>query len=166
MVEKNNNLLVVAGIAALFLLSGRESTSGGVSGSGGKSTAITGVTPEQPTLPAPYQPPAPQPQYYQPEVGEPIFDLGYPLYPLSKKSTGRLWSQSPDVSNVLDTIKKQDATVYVSKKASDPRMVEYYVEIGGNTGIKPTSEPKKSSGGIVRNTPVKNIAQEGSMGGF
>ncbi len=168
---KGKDFIFIGALAAgaYLLLGGSGAAGGGTEGGGGKkATVVTGSllgTPDQATPAAPTQTTF-QPSQY-------LLDLmngqqnPYQMTPLSPARTQRLWSSNPEVSSVLSTIKKQGATVYTQPQKNDSRMVDYYVEIGGKTGLQPASTKKSSSSGsLVRNTPVKNYAQSGSPGGF
>jgi hypothetical protein len=205
------SIVVIGALAAgAYLLLSGSGIGGGAEGSGSKkATAITGINPTDPTTPSnPTAPSAPtiwdptptsnqapfQPspyllgliaqKYAAPQNNNTV------LTPMSKKESSKLWSRDSGVSTVLSEIQKQGATVYTAPTPYDNRMVDYYVEIGGNTGLqdvskisaidtrtslqqkmgvvlKPSSSSssstKKSSGNVQG---VRNIAQSGSPGGW
>ncbi len=174
---KGKDFIFIGALAAgaYLLLGGSGAAGGGTEGGGGKkATVLTGSLLGTPTDPA--TPAAPTQTTFQPS--QYLLDLmngqqnPYQMTPLSPARTQRLWSSNPEVSSVLSTIKKQGATVYTQPQKNDSRMVDYYVQLGGKTGLQPTTAPtvsskkSSSSGSLVRNTPVKNYAQSGSPGGF
>lgn len=149
---KGKDILVIGALAgAAYLLLGGSGAEGGVSGGGGKKATVeTGfLVPQapQPINPPVYTPPQyQQPVYQQPEFPRPPIDIGgTKLYPMSSGRRDALWSRDDSVSSILNTSKKQDAIVYTSPQQNDSRMVDYYVEIGGPTGINPTTTKKESS---------------------
>lgn len=170
---KGKDIIVIGALAAgaYLLLGGSGLAGGGTEGGGGKkATVVTGSLVGNPTN-------AEQAASYNPAQGsfqpsQYLLDLmngqqNMAMTPLSPQATSRLWSNDSGVSRVLADVKKQGATVYSQPKLNDSRMVDYYVEIGGKTGLQPTTvSSKKSSSSSSRNTPVKNYAQSGSPGGF
>lgn len=157
--------LIGAGIAAYLLLEGSSALGGGASGGGGgkKATAITGVVPnpgqQTPTFPDTTNPSGDvYKQTFQ--ISDKILNAMYeqerqdntPSYAkelgltaLTKKETNSLYSSNSSVSNVLSDVRQQGATVYTAPQQYDSRMVDYYVEIGGPTGIAPPSTKKEAS---------------------
>ncbi len=145
MENKNIIILAAAGIAAYLLLGKGDGGIGGGGTDGSKKGSVYyadvpggGETANPPSnsVPTPTS-------SYQPQIEEAFRPNEYGMTPLSKKAAGRLWSSDTEVSNVLDVAKSQNATIYTAPKANDSRMVEYYVEIGGKTGISPTTTKKE-----------------------
>jgi len=114
--ENKNILLIAAAVAAYFVLGGKDLLSGGVSGGGGskesKSTAITGIVPEQPG----YFTPSPQP------INPPAYTPTQETY----QPTDKMWN---DVLRVRDTpfgTSKKEAYIPQYINSTNPNMYSSY----------------------------------------
>lgn len=162
---KGKDIIVIGALAAgaYLLLSGSGGAGGGISGGGGKkATVLTGSLFD--STPTSEQAPFTPPVYEQPEYPRPPINLGGTLLsPISSQRRDSLWSSSSSVNTILNYSKKQDAIVYTSPQQNDSRMVDYYVEIGGPTGINPTTTKKEasSSGSSSSSSKSQNYSSQG-----